>query len=154
TDIYALGVVLYEMLTGRVPFRGEGFAEVLVQALNTAPVPPSAIAPGIPPHVERAVLRALAKRPEDRFLRVGDLAAALQDPAWGISAAFGAPPGAPVRSGAFAAAPPGHGGAFAATPPGGPVRSGAFTAASPGAPVCSGAVVAAPQPYDPRGSAH
>jgi eukaryotic-like serine/threonine-protein kinase len=80
TDIYALGIVLYEMITGRVPFTGEGYGEVLVQHLTQAPAAPSTIRGLIPPHVEQVVLKALEKRPEMRFPTVEEMMRALADP--------------------------------------------------------------------------
>ena len=67
TDIYSLGIVLYELLTGKVPFTGENFVAVAMQHIN-APTPPVTLErPEVPRRVEAAIDKALAKEPEDRF---------------------------------------------------------------------------------------
>jgi eukaryotic-like serine/threonine-protein kinase len=76
SDIYALGVILYELLTGRLPFRGSRW-EVEDHILNTIPDPPSTHAPAIPSRLDAIVLKALEKRPEDRFASMTMFAAAL-----------------------------------------------------------------------------
>jgi serine/threonine-protein kinase len=84
TDIYALGVMMYELFVGRVPFRGDSFMQVLTQHIMQAPVPPREAAPvrEVPPEVERIVLRAMAKEAGDRYptmaALLSDIAAAQQ----------------------------------------------------------------------------
>jgi serine/threonine protein kinase len=65
-DIYSLGVVLYELLTGATPFRGD-LTALALQVLGDPPPPPSARVPGLDPNLEAVCLRALAKRPEERW---------------------------------------------------------------------------------------
>src|SRR4029450_13309513 len=74
---YSMGVVLYEMLTGQVPFTGESPVEIAMKHLSDTPRPPSLLRPDIPPDLDMVVLRALAKRPEDRFQTAEEMDAEL-----------------------------------------------------------------------------
>jgi len=67
SDLYSVGIVLYEMLTGKVPFSGDSAIEIAMKHLNELPKPPSKIRPEIPEDLDHVVLRALAKAPEDRY---------------------------------------------------------------------------------------
>ncbi len=78
TDLYALGVVLYQMLVGRVPFQGTTPHATLHAVIYEQPPPPRLLNPRIPPAVEGVVLKAMAKRPEQRFQRGADMVAALR----------------------------------------------------------------------------
>src|ERR1700686_4302553 len=76
-DVYALGIVMYEMLTGRPPFDGDPPVAVAMQHIQDAPVPPSQYNPGIPQTLEEIILRCLEKVPEKRFRNGSQLARAL-----------------------------------------------------------------------------
>jgi class 3 adenylate cyclase len=75
-DVYSLGVILYELLTGRVPFQGPT-AAVLAQVLRDEPPPPSAQRPDVGPALEAICLRAMAKRSDQRFATMAELGDAL-----------------------------------------------------------------------------
>ena len=78
SDLYSVGVVLYEMLTGRVPFEGDSAVAIAMKQVSDQPLPPSRIVPTIPPSLEQVVLRALAKDPTLRYQTAADMAADLE----------------------------------------------------------------------------
>ncbi|HKS26079.1 MAG TPA: protein kinase [Thermoanaerobaculia bacterium] len=67
SDLYSLGAVMYEMLTGRPPVTGDNFLEMAMSIATRRPDPPSSIVPGIPPELDRIVLKALEKDPSSRY---------------------------------------------------------------------------------------
>ena len=77
TDLYALGVMLYEFTTGRLPFDGDNPLAVLSQHLHAPVVPPRTYRADLPEHLEAAILRLLAKDPDDRFATAAEVAAVL-----------------------------------------------------------------------------
>lgn len=135
-DIYALGIVMYEMLTGRTPFDGDTPVAVAMRHIQDIPEPPSALNPRIPPGIERVILKCLEKDPRARY-RDGDaLAYALENlsrPSGsrrGASAVaptgrsqfapFGAPGNEPPPRGAAVLSNPSRPGRRASQPTGGP----------------------------------
>ncbi len=103
SDVYALGVVLYEMVCGQVPFTGDTDVVVAVQHATATPRPPREVRDGIPAPLEAVVLRALAKLPEERYPSAAALHAALlavdlrpDDPDLTVA---GPAPGPALRSG-------------------------------------------------------
>lgn len=79
TDIYSLGIVMYEAATGRVPFVGDDAISVAMKQVNEAPQPPSLINPNIDPALEAIILRCMEKNPGDRYQSADELARALRD---------------------------------------------------------------------------
>ena len=77
SDLYSIGVMLYELLTGAVPFEGESVVAIALRHLSEPPRPPSSLVPSISPSLDAIVLRALAKSPEERFADADEFLAAL-----------------------------------------------------------------------------
>jgi serine/threonine protein kinase/formylglycine-generating enzyme required for sulfatase activity/tetratricopeptide (TPR) repeat protein len=107
SDIFSLGVVLYELLTGRRPIRGDSLVEVLEQIVSTEPRPPRQIDDTIPRELERICLKAMMKRASDRYTTAKDMAddlrLFLQSTAGTVSPAspvvpIGTPPGSTLES--------------------------------------------------------
>src|SRR5690242_13953521 len=86
-DLYSLGVVLYEMLTGRVPFDGDSAVAIAMKHVSENPRPPRELNPSIPPALEQVVLRALAKDPALRYQSADEMAADLERVRRGASVA-------------------------------------------------------------------
>jgi len=148
TDIYALGILLFQMMTGVLPFDGESMGEVLVKQVTALPPAPRGINPSIPPSVEQILLRCLAKPVDARFQTMQALREALLDPEAYLRTS---PPIAPARS-----VPPGGAGVDARTvmayaqppPPGGaPGHDAKTRIGGPAAMQAVQAAQAAPQPW-------
>src|SRR5262249_28021701 len=74
TDVYALGVILYELLTGQPPFQGDSALQVLRQVQGQEPRPPRRLRPSVPAHHETICLKCLEKAPARRFATAAELA--------------------------------------------------------------------------------
>jgi serine/threonine protein kinase len=79
SDIFALGVLFYQLLTGKLPFTGENLATIMYQAANEAPEPVTAVKPDLDPRIVLILDKALEKDPKMRFASAGDMAEALRD---------------------------------------------------------------------------
>lgn len=77
SDVYSLGVVLYEVLTGRPPFEADSEVATALARLHRDPIPPRSVRAGVPRRLEAVVLRAMARDPKARYASAGDLRAAL-----------------------------------------------------------------------------
>lgn len=144
-DVYALGVVVFELLAGRPPFEADTAMGVVLKHLYDPPPAPTSVRPDLPPALDAVVLRALAKEPAGRFASAGELAQALAA-AWPLGAAPAAPAAAPAgpgiheqqtsvwvhpNAGAARPAPTPAAPARPAQTPGAPPRPAAAPAAAP-----------------------
>jgi beta-lactam-binding protein with PASTA domain/predicted Ser/Thr protein kinase len=87
SDLYSLGIVLYELLTGEAPFEGDTPVEIAMRHLSTVPEPPSSLRPDLPRALDLVVMRALAKDPEDRYQSAEEMDADLERVARGAPVA-------------------------------------------------------------------
>jgi eukaryotic-like serine/threonine-protein kinase len=85
SDLYSLGIVLYEMLTGKVPFTGDTPVEIAMKHLSQVPEPPSQVRPEVPHDLDAVVMRALAKDPEQRYASSEEMDADLARVARGVA---------------------------------------------------------------------
>jgi serine/threonine-protein kinase len=85
SDLYSVGIILYELLTGRLPFDGETAVAIAVQHLNDAPTPISTLRPDVAPELEAAVMRALAKDPAMRWTDADEFIRALEGARAGVA---------------------------------------------------------------------
>jgi eukaryotic-like serine/threonine-protein kinase len=90
SDLYAIGIVLYEMLTGAIPFDGDSAVTIALKQVSEPPLPPSRLNPSVSPEVEAVVLRALAKEPAQRFADADEFIAALENARAGLGEPGGA----------------------------------------------------------------
>ena len=79
TDVYSLGIVLYEVLTGKTPFQGSSPSDLLMKHIKESPVKPSDINKNVTPETDRVVLKMLAKKPADRYQSMMELAGELRN---------------------------------------------------------------------------
>jgi tRNA A-37 threonylcarbamoyl transferase component Bud32 len=105
-DLYSLGVILFEMMTGKVPFGGEGYGEIIVKHITTPPPSPRAINPRLTRAHEAVLMRSLAKMREDRFPTMDEFRVAMLDPDRYLATAPPAPPRSHHGYGSMGLAPP------------------------------------------------
>ncbi|HTZ87667.1 MAG TPA: Stk1 family PASTA domain-containing Ser/Thr kinase [Solirubrobacteraceae bacterium] len=149
SDLYSIGVILYELLTGVVPFDGETAVAIAYKQVAAQPQPPSEINPSIPPQLDAVVLHALAKDPAQRYKDADEFIAALQRERQALPTAAGA-------TAALAAGAAGEAGwataatVAAATPTGPPVMPPARPPGQDGAHP-TGSMLLAEETYEDRG---
>ncbi len=110
SDLYSLGVVLYEMLTGEAPFEAESLVAIAMKHVNEPPRPPRGLNPNVPEEMDALVMGLLAKRPEDRYASAAELAEDLRRTGDGLPPAFvGASEGAETVRAPAVPSPPAPG---------------------------------------------
>ena len=113
TDIYSLGIVMYEAATGQVPFQGDDAISVALKQVNEQPKPPSQLNPAVDPSLESIILKCMQKNPADRFQSAQELYHVLRDYLAGrmqqVNNATAMLPGAAVAAAATAKLEPGQG---------------------------------------------
>src|SRR6266511_203040 len=85
SDLYSVGIVLYELLTGKVPFTGDSPVEIAMKHISAMPEPPSALRDDVPADLDKIILRALAKTPEERYPSAEEMDRDLGRVAQGVS---------------------------------------------------------------------